>query len=352
MPQLVNHYTFDHPADGEIDTAVELDLGSDATSIQLLNGAPRVADGAWGGSQYALETRQISTTPTNDDWKAGVFFDSSTESTLIGTNHVTGVTLMGWFKPLGNEFSNPSPNTNTTFPFDQFNAFGLVGLLRGDEDQPGTDGHSVRALIEVIDGRLVGLGRRLDGQNNSGRAQSVAPWFEVLQPNEWTHISATFDFDLGEVQLYRNGLPLEQQSLGLQNWETTEDTDYTSSTNAGGIKIGGSHPNNSMEQNPFNGRLDELMIFNTVLNVDEVQTQFLLVSGLPGDRDNDGDVDGADFLAIQRGEGDFLAAWESLYGKGVGESEASAASVPEPGSLWLTLSLPCWARRKVLRLIS
>lgn len=61
----------------------------------------------------------------------------------------------------------------------------------------------------------------------------------------------------------------------------------------------------------------------------------------PGDFDNDGDVDGRDFLIWQRGDspsplsaGD-LAAWQSNYGAGGLSAEASAVSVPEPGSMLL-----------------
>ncbi|MCA9259576.1 MAG: hypothetical protein KDA61_10275, partial [Planctomycetales bacterium] len=251
-PSLINHYTFDDPlVDGfvgnEFESPVERDLGRDATAIQLLNGAPRIADGAWGQSRFALETAQVSATPTNDDWKAGVFFESSAASTLASSNHVAGLTLMGWFKPLGDASQNPSPNTNTTFSGDYFNAFGLFGILRGDEGGLATDGHAARALIEVIDGKLVALGRRLDSQPNAARAQTVAPWHQVLVPGQWSHITAVFDYDGGSIALYRNGLPVATQTLGIANWQTTPGVDLTSASNAGGIKIGGSHPNNTME---------------------------------------------------------------------------------------------------------
>ena len=65
-----------------------------------------------------------------------------------------------------------------------------------------------------------------------------------------------------------------------------------------------------------------------------------------GDFDNDGDVDGRDFLIWQRGESphphsaDELAAWQQNYG--AGELSATTA-VPEPGTaillLWASLGL-------------
>jgi hypothetical protein len=126
-PFLVNHYTFDNPLGGDLSSNVEVDLGSDLTNIQLLNGAPRVADGAWWGSAYSLETRQ-NNDAENDDWKAGIMFGSSAESTLAGTASATGITLMGWFKPLGGRSNNPSPNTNSEDPDDYYNAFGRRGF--------------------------------------------------------------------------------------------------------------------------------------------------------------------------------------------------------------------------------
>ncbi|TWT90517.1 hypothetical protein Mal64_09080 [Pseudobythopirellula maris] len=295
QPHLINHYTFDDPQGGDPGSATELDLGLDATPIQLLNGAPRVIDGAWGGSVYALETRQNNSGP-NDDWKAGVFFDSSAESTLGGSNHVTGVTIAGWFKPLGDVGDNPSPNTNSGDPFDTFNAFGLAGLLRGDDGGVGVDGHGVRALLEVIGGKVVGLGRRLDDQSGSGRVSTVDDWHVVMPPGEWTHLTATFDFDQGEIFLYKNGLALAADQPQTDNWDLDpEETNHTSPTNPAGIKIGGSHPNNSQEQNPFNGRIDELTFFNRVVYPREVRGLYLGLSGQPGDYNGDGVVDAADF---------------------------------------------------------
>jgi hypothetical protein len=58
----------------------------------------------------------------------------------------------------------------------------------------------------------------------------------------------------------------------------------------------------------------------------------------PGDFDGDGDVDGNDFLVLQRGEGTGnigadLTAWKANFGSG-----GAIAAVPEPGSLLLALT--------------
>lgn len=278
-PNLINHYTFDNPKDGDVKSAIELDLGSDKTNINLINGAPRVEDGAFPGSKYSLETGQKNAKP-NDDWKAGVMFKNSAESTLKGTRQVTQLTIMGWFKPLGATADNPSLNTNTPAPDDKYNAFGLGGLLRGDETVGNLDGHAVRALLEVIGGKVTAMGRRLDNQSGSGQRASTDNWDVVMPPNQWTHLAATYDFEAGVIVLYKNGKPLASAAAQIGNWQLKAgEKNPTSNTAAGGIKIGGSFPDNSREQNPFNGRIDELMFFSKALSAEEIAAQFKLISG-------------------------------------------------------------------------
>ena len=66
-------------------------------------------------------------------------------------------------------------------------------------------------------------------------------------------------------------------------------------------------------------------------------------NSLPGDFNDDGDVDGADFLRWQRGESPVplsatdLAAWNANFGLPVA-SLANSISVPEPGTQWLGLA--------------
>lgn len=66
------------------------------------------------------------------------------------------------------------------------------------------------------------------------------------------------------------------------------------------------------------------------------------------DTDNDGDVDGADFLALQRDNPSLIPNWELDYPGGA--LGASAAAVPEPTSIVLSLfgvvALGAWRRAK------
>ena len=90
--------------------------------------------------------------------------------------------------------------------------------------------------------------------------------------------------------------------------------------------------------------IDEVRVSDAALTPD----QFLFLTapgGTDGDFDNDGDVDGRDFLVWQRGNspnplsaGD-LAAWQGAYGMG----GLSAVTVPEPTTLCCCLDLS-WLR--------
>lgn len=80
---------------------------------------------------------------------------------------------------------------------------------------------------------------------------------------------------------------------------------------------------------------------DNIINVDNFQFEFIAPVIGPGDFDEDGDVDGADFLKWQRGETDppldsaALAAWQSNFGAGGTLAAVAAAAVPEPASLLL-----------------
>ena len=62
----------------------------------------------------------------------------------------------------------------------------------------------------------------------------------------------------------------------------------------------------------------------------------------PGDFDGDGDVDGRDFLAWQRGESSDpfsstdLAEWQANFGMPLGDLSETVAQVPEPAFLWVS----------------
>jgi hypothetical protein len=269
---LICYYDFEHPVAGSATN--EQDLGLSGTHIQLINGgaAMRVNDPAYGASRSSLQTQQINPADSgNDDWKAGIYQTNGVAS-LSAFSSVKGITLMGWVKPTG---TNPNLNSGTPATNDYYNAVGLFGLLRG-----GSEGHGVRALLEIISVsgnlRLVALGRRIDGGNSLTLA-TTNDWQELLPMNVWTHLAATFDFDNGTMALYRNGAPsFATYSPGGDVWSVIggAEPDVTSATNPSGIKIGGSYPQNTQEFNAFNGRFDDLMFFNKTLSAEEAGLQY------------------------------------------------------------------------------
>ncbi|MCA9258837.1 MAG: hypothetical protein KDA61_06540, partial [Planctomycetales bacterium] len=100
------------------------------------------------------------------------------------------------------------------------------------------------------------------------------------------------------------------------------------------------------EQNPFNGRLEELMAFDRALSAEEALQQFQLVSGQPGDRNRDGNVDGFDFLTIQRNPQHWLPGWEEAFGT---STFGRVASAPEPSALAMSLFTAAFLSERRLR---
>jgi hypothetical protein len=265
---LVAYYDFEHPVRGN--PALERDRGRSGTTIGLVNGgaAMRVRDR--GG--HAVRTRQLSPDALgNDDWKAGVFTAGGLPS-LRRFNAARQVSVLGWFKVTGEA---PALDTNTPDPADRYNAVGLAGVLSGD-----SDGHNVRALLEVIDVsgelRVVALGRRIDAGSSQTFAAS-ADWQSILPRGEWVFLAATFDYDTGEMALYRNGKPLDGfYTVAGDPWalQGPPEPDRTTATDPAGIKIGGSFPQNTVERNPCDCRMDDLMFLDRALSPTEVWLQY------------------------------------------------------------------------------
>lgn len=258
---LVAFYDFDHPMPG--DPALEADQGRSGTEIELMNGgaAMRVPDRAYPGGRQVLRTGPVAA-GTTDDWKAGIWSASGVR-TLRAYNAAAGATVMGWYK---RAMDGPAAG---------YNAIGLTGVLTGD-----SDGHAVRALLELIDVngtlRLVALGRRLDG----GTSQTFAAtedWRTLLPKDRWVHLAATFDFTTGTMALYRDGRAVEGFFTRTDDpWLLHGPGPYvTTATDPRGIKIGGSFPwQGSPDRNPCDCRMDALMLLDRPLAAREVANQY------------------------------------------------------------------------------
>jgi hypothetical protein len=258
---LVAFYDFDHPMPG--DPALEADRGRSGTEIELVNGgaAMRVRDRAHPGGGRVLQTRPVAAGST-DDWKAGTWSASGVR-TLRAFNAVKGITVMGWFK---RAMDGPAAG---------YNAIGLTGVLTGD-----SDGHAVRALLELIDVdgtlRLVALGRRLDGGNSQTFA-ATEDWRTLLPRDSWVHLAATFDFTTGTMALYRDGRPVEGFYARTDDpWLINGPGPHVSTaSDPRGIKIGGSFPwPGSPDRNPCDCRMDTLMLLDRSLHAREVANQY------------------------------------------------------------------------------
>jgi hypothetical protein len=269
---LVAHYDFEHPVRGN--PAQERDLGRSGTPIDLVNGgaAMRVRDGAHRRSSHSLQTMQVNPTVAgNDDWKAGIY-SAFGVPTLDAFNGVRETTIMGWVKMTG---QNPSPNSNSANPSDFYGAIGLAGILSGD-----SDGHGVRSLLELIEVngtmRVVALARRVDGSSSQTFA-AEEDWRTILPQDEWVFLAATFDYDTGEMALYKNGRPLPGfYTLPGDPWGVIgpPEPDLTSPTDPRGIKIGGSFPQDTAERNPCNCRFDDLRFYDRALSRGQIMSRY------------------------------------------------------------------------------
>jgi hypothetical protein len=257
---LVAFYDFDHLMPG--DPALERDLGRSGTEIELVHGgaAMRVADRAYPGGRKVLQTRPVE--GATNDWKAGIWSASGVR-TLRAFNAVEGTTVMGWFK------------RSMDGPAAGFNAIGLAGVLTGD-----SDGHGVRALLELIDVngtlRVVALGRRLDGGNSQTFAADE-DWRTLLPKDQWVHLAATFDFTTGTMALYRNGTPVEGFYTRTDDpWLINGPGPHvTTASDPRGLKIGGSFPwQGSADRNPCDCRMDALMFLDRSLSARDIANQY------------------------------------------------------------------------------
>jgi len=124
--------------------------------------------------------------------------------------------------------------------------------------------------------RVVALGRRVDGSSSQTFAAN-ADWRSVLPANEWVFLGATFDYDDGTMQLYKNGEPLPGfYTVAGDPWGVGGDPepDLSSATDPRGIKLGGSFPQNTRETNPCNCRMDSLMFLDRVVAPLEMRAQY------------------------------------------------------------------------------
>ena len=140
---------------------------------------------------------------------------------------------------------------------------------------------------------------------------------------------------------------LDEQSVDGNNWRATPSSNQ--------FRLSELNPETATSLDP-GASFDLGQLFNA--GTQDLAFQFLqsgqqfatagvvlysaLTSTLPGDFDNDGDVDGRDFLRWQRGgspnplSASDLALWQGNYGNGGLSALATSTAVPEPSALLLS----------------
>ena len=249
-------------------------------------------------------------------------------SAVVAAN---AISVEAWVKPLDNTLTGAARiiNVGTTVVGDApFNRNFFLGQ----------DGANIDARLRTT----------TTGDNGSDpQQQTDASGAVVINPTELIHILFTRDAS-GNSFIYVDGVRrsdlLVTQGGDLSNW----DASYV-------LSLANELVYTNVAERDFLGEYHLVSFYDRALSAAEVLQNFgagpTLASGLDGDFDGDGDVDGADFLAWQRGEspngattGD-LALWQSGYG--TSSSLAAAETVPEPTAvLLLSVAVTMWYMRR------
>ena len=155
--------------------------------------------------------------------------------------------------------------------------------------------------------------------------------------NEWHHVLVSWNHVTQEIFGYYDG----ELGPSSNNGKTTQGTrvvDY--STRVPPVRFSIAGGNSGPLPNSF---VDDVAFWNGYATQEVAQGLFdgtytifdapIIDPGpsLVADADDDGDVDGTDFLILQRNNPELIADWQNEYGTGVG-SVLSTTIVPEPTS--------------------
>jgi hypothetical protein len=247
-------------------------------------------------------------------------FDGSGDyATATGTNGFTSgvpaITLSTWF-------------TTTTIMSNTQQVLIHIPIQGGTTTQAA-------AGMEIMAGKLQVGGRSVSTEGFKSN-DATLPSNELLLNSATTYFAAAvinYANDTVTAYLY-NGTEWKSQSV-------VHDFANSLGTGNQGLTLG----RRTDGQRPFNGSMDDTRIFTHALS--EAQLQDLAGYDAPptsnGDFDDDGDVDGRDFLLWQRGQSpsslspEDLAIWAENYGTIPGLTSVTA--IPEPGSAALALAL-------------
>lgn len=176
--------------------------------------------------------------------------------------------------------------------------------------------------------------------NNGNIAVTLDNSSAPLTTAEWTQVLATWDSGAEEAAFYINGQLVDSTNTTLNFW---------SGGNAFGLGQRGESdgdPGNDIALNgpltetagtdfPLDGEIGIYRLYRKALDDIRVLAAYDAVAAAttPGDADGDGDVDGTDFLMLQRDNAAGIPDWESNYG--TENATASINPVPEPSTALL-----------------
>ena len=262
---------------------------------------------SWGADYLSVDTSTVI---------ASSGAASKINSAVIAAN---AISVEAWVKPKDNTLTGAARivNVGTT-------VLGDAPLNRNFF--LGQDGANIDARLRTT----------TTGDNGSApQQQTDSSGPAVTNPSELIHVMFTRDA-FGNSFIYIDGIKRSDSSVtqggDLTNW----DPSYV-------LTLANELVYSNPAERDFLGEYHLVSFYDRALSSAEVMQNFgagpTLASGLDGDFDTDGDVDGADFLAWQRGEspngatsGD-LALWQNNFGSVT--SLAATETVPEPNSLLL-----------------
>jgi hypothetical protein len=157
------------------------------------------------------------------------------------------------------------------------------------------------------------------------------------------HLAAVYEPNV-RMSVYMNGVSIGEKVDGLPAASIFDS--------AAPLWIGRQFRNDTSNTS-FEGKIDEVAIYNTALSPATILAHYHAATRIPGDFDSDGDVDGADFVAWQT---NFPKADGALLSEGDADSDGDvdgadfvvwqtnfpfapspgASPIPEPGSLVLS----------------
>ncbi|HEY0827151.1 MAG TPA: GH32 C-terminal domain-containing protein [Bacilli bacterium] len=127
---------------------------------------------------------------------------------------------------------------------------------------------------ETKQGFILGLYRHGQWSLQAGiNGNWVEVWAEQdpLPKGKWSHIAATFDHDLGRLNLYLNGRKVSSNEIPQNSTIAPANEPLIIGKNNQAAKI-----NEAFSANMFNGMIDEVKIYNQALSQQDIRTKYQL----------------------------------------------------------------------------